>query len=100
MPTEAKVDSNGKVSFTNGFRMAIVLFTCLWTIIGAITAYAYVVVLPSLAENIISNDKKYMEAIQSNKVMVNRNEMFLTSIKEDLTEIKVLLRRTAPYERK
>lgn len=97
--SEAEVNGN-KISFTNGFRLTLILFNILWACIGAVTAYAYVVVIPTIAENIIANDRKYMSAITENKMVSNRNEVRMMSIKDDLEEIKILLRRTAPYERK
>ena len=100
--TEAKVIGNN-ISFTNGFRFSIILFGLLWTMIGCITAYAYTVVIPKLADNIIENDKldrardaEQNEHIHSNRVLIAE----IMNLKTDLDEIKSILKRTSPFERK
>ena len=100
--TEARVVGNN-ISFTNGFRLSIILFGVLWTMIGAITAYAYVIVIPTLAENVISNDKadRARDEVQNSHIHDNRILISeIANLKEDLIEIKQLLKRTSPYERK
>lgn len=95
MANEAEIKEN-KISFTNGFRVAMVLFTCLWTVIGAITAYAYVIVLPTMTKNIIDNDEKYVSYMTESRIMITENKYNMVSIKDDLEEIKELLKRKIP----
>ena len=73
----------------------------LWTKIStsfviAVIVIAYIV----LSFFVVQNDRIYRDMITEIKVDVKANETRFVSIQEDLKEIKLLLRRTAPYERK
>lgn len=50
--------------------------------------------------HIIANDKRYSLRYEDVKINVAENKVHLLRIKEDLDEIKTILRRTAPFERK
>lgn len=63
--------------------------------------------LVMLTQNVIANDQKYIKSMEMNTREIHNNSRQISmlsvqydSIKEDLAEIKTILRRTAPYERK
>ena len=71
--------------------IGLVLTLCL-----SVSSYSYMIILPRLADNIISNDNKYMGEINSANIRIERLATQYDSIKEDLIEIKNLLKRKLP----
>jgi len=81
-------ETSGKIYLNGWFRIALIGFA------GLIIS-----VLTLLTTNVIANDRRYMEDIILNKEAIARLEIHYSSIKDDLGEIKGILRRTSPFER-
>ena len=103
---EAKVEGD-KIYLNGWFRMVLGIVI---SFIGATTAYAFIVILPTMSGYIIENDhlSRQRDIEISKDVMQNRILIAeivsikgeLSIIKENQNEFKQILKRTAPYERK
>lgn len=79
------IEKNGQI-YLNGWTRWLV--SSLWGLL--------IMGMMFMANSVVANDKKYMEEIGINKTDIRELKTQFIGIKEDLTEIKFLLKRTIP----
>ena len=80
-------ESNGRI-YLNGWFKATLLGFAGFVVLG----------FTFIGTNVIANDTKYMEFINYNKIEIREIATTLNDMKEDLREIKNILRRTTPFK--
>ena len=86
--SEATEDKNGRIRFSGMLRIVGALIMVIWLMIGGVTAYAYVVILPAIANNMISNDRMSRERDDFLKDKIYENRVLIAKISSLDEQIK------------
>ena len=101
---------NGKIYLSGWLKAAGLFILIIWGFVSGITLYTYSTVLPRIIDSIVLNDKEsrdrdeiLKDQITNNKILIagiSSMQRDINSLQSDINEIKGLLKRTTPFERK